>query len=78
MHKWLNTYIVKYYLCTNRYDNRSNCCISNIYFVQMSENDLLKMDAPFWGGVDISRLRARVRVCARGILGHSFIFHIIL
>ena len=42
-----------------------------IYTVQMSGNDLLKMDAPFWGGVDISRLRARVRVRAKH-LGHSF------
>ena len=52
------------------------CQNYSIYTMQMSKNDFFKMDAPFWGGVDISRQRARVRVRAQH-LGHSFMsfFH---
>ena len=46
-----------------------------IYTVQMSGNDLLKMDAPFWGGVDIS---VNAHAYAYVHLESRSFFHVIL
>ena len=37
-------------------ENQNKAVLSTyyIYTVHLSKNDFLKMDAPFWGGVDIS------------------------
>ena len=38
--------------------------LSNLLCTLLIKNDFLKMDPPFWGGVDVFRQRARVRVRA--------------
>ena len=54
--------------------------MSNIYsilsiYTIRCQNDLLKMDAPFWGGVDIfpsTRKRTRMRIRSRSFLWSFF------